>query len=98
MKAIQEVNSGTLFVQETEMRGNDKKITEQKRKLDNLSMVLEKNTHSKSSHLKSHHQQHDNTTQHYSYQGHYSNIFLFWRYPQQLSYYDETKQRISSWE
>ena len=51
MKAIQEVNSGKLHVQEAEMRENDKKIIEQKRKLDDFSMVLERNVCSKSSHL-----------------------------------------------
>ena len=64
-----------MHVQEAEMRENDKKITEQKRKLDDLSMVLEKNVCSKSSHLKIHHQQYGNTTQHYGYQGNYSNNY-----------------------
>ena len=75
MKAIQEVNSGKLHVQEAEMRENDKKITEQKRKLDDLSMVLERNVCSKSSHLKIHHQQYGNTTQHYSHHRNYSNNY-----------------------
>ena len=75
MKAIQEVNSGKLHVQEAEMRENYKKNTEQKRKLDDLSTVLERNVCSKSSHLKSHHQQYGNITQHYSYHRNYSNNY-----------------------
>ena len=51
MKAIQQVNSSKLHVQEAEMRENDKKTTEQKRKLDDLSIVLEKNVRSKNLHI-----------------------------------------------
>mgnify|MGYP000302859714 CR=1 FL=1 len=69
MKAIQEVNSGKLHVQEVEMRDNEKKITEQKRKLDELSMVLEKNAFSKCSR----HQQHSNTTKYGYHRNHPNN-------------------------
>ena len=73
MKAIQEVNSGKLYVQEAEMKENEKKITEQKRKLDELSMVLEKNVRSKSSH----HHQHGYTSQHYGYHSNHLNKYNY---------------------
>ena len=58
------------------MRGNDKKLSEQKRKLGDLSMVLERNVRSKSSHIRSHHQQYGNTTKSYSHHGNYSNNYI----------------------
>ena len=53
------------------MRENEKKITKQKRKLDELSLDLERNAHSKASR----HQQHRNITQHYGYHRNHPNQY-----------------------